>query len=69
MDKDVKIALCGRLSELTVNISSQIYKQHVIYYKVRPVLYSTLKKALYGCMKSALLFYEKLVIDMVGKGF
>ena len=51
MDKDVKMALCGRLSELMVNIVPQIYRQNVIYEKGRPVLYITLKKALYGCLR------------------
>ena len=48
MEKDMQMALHGRLLELMVNISSQIYKHHVIYEKGRLVLYVTLKKDLYG---------------------
>ena len=33
------------------------------------ILYVTLQKALYGCLKSALLFYRKLVGEIVEKGF
>ena len=32
-------------------------------------MYVTLQKALYGCLKSALLFYRKLVTEIVGQGF
>ena len=63
------MVLCERLAELLVKIVPQIYIQHVIYEKVSPVLYITLKKDIYGCLISALLFYEKLVADMRGKGF
>ena len=46
MDEDVKIALCGELAELVVNILPHICRQHVMYEKLRPVLYVTLNKAL-----------------------
>ena len=69
MYKDVKMAVHGRLAEIMVNISPQIYIHHTIYDKGRPVLYVTLNKALYGCLRSALLLYEWLVADMRGKGF
>ena len=69
MDKDMKMALRGSLAELIVNISLQIYRQNVIYEKIRTVLYITLKKALYGCLRFALIFYERLLVGMRGKGF
>ena len=47
MDEDVKMALSGRLEELVVNIAPQIYRNHRIYEKGRPVLYVNLTKALY----------------------
>ena len=53
MDKDVKMALCGILVELMVNIAPQIYTHVVIYENKRPVLYVILKEALYGCLRSA----------------
>ena len=53
MDKDVKMALCGRLVELMVNIAPQIYTHFLIYENKRPVLYVILKEALYGCLRSA----------------
>ena len=48
MDKDIKIALRGRLAGIMVNIVTQIYRQLAIYEKGRPILYATLKKALYS---------------------
>ena len=42
-DEDVKLALQGRLLELMVNISPQIYIQHVISKNIRPFLNITLK--------------------------
>ena len=69
MDEDRKMALLGRLEELMVKIAPQIYRHHVIYEKGMTVLYITLKKYLYDYLRLALLFYEKLVADMRGKGF
>ena len=63
------MALCGRLAEPMVKILPQIYRQHVIYKKVRPVLYVTLNKLLYVYLRSTLLFYKQLVTYMRGKGF
>jgi hypothetical protein len=37
--------------------------------KGKSVLYIQLEKAVYGTMKSALLFYQKLVADLVSLGF
>ena len=57
MDKEIKMELHGRLSELMVNIATQIYRQHVIHEKGGAVLYVTLNKALYGCLILVLLLY------------
>ena len=51
MDKDVKLPVCGGLVELMVIIVPQIYRHHVIYEKVRLLLYVTLKKKLYSFLK------------------
>ena len=48
MDKDVKMVLSVRLVELMVNIETQIYINHVVYEKLRPILYSILNKDLYS---------------------
>ena len=69
MDKDIRIALRGRLAELMANIELQIYIHHMIYLKVRTVPYVTLKKAPCGCLRFLLLVYEQLVENMRGKRF
>ena len=52
-----------------VNIAPQIYREKVIYNKVRSVLYFNLKKALYGYLIFALLLFERILADMRGKFF
>ena len=69
MEKDMKMALHGRLVELMVNISPQIYRHHVIYERVRPVLNGTLKKDFYNCLRLALGLYKQIELYMRGKGF
>ena len=38
MDEDAKMSLCGKLSELMVEIALQIYHHHVIYKKGSTIL-------------------------------
>jgi histone deacetylase 1/2 len=60
----------GRLAELMVLIAPQVYRKYVTTdTKGEPVLFVKLQKALYGMLKSALLFYKKLLTDLVAKGF
>jgi hypothetical protein len=46
-------------------MNPKLYQQDVILEKGKSVLYLRLQKALYGMMKSALLFYRKLVSELV----
>ncbi len=70
MDKVVHKVLQGKLTELMVKFSPQIYQKYVtLDTRGEPMLYVTLQKALYGCLCSALLFYLKLVADFEGQGF
>ena len=53
-----------------VKVAPNIYRKYVTQNtKGKPVLYVQVKKAVYGMMKSALLFYRKLVADLVSIGF
>ena len=62
--------LRGKLAELMVMTAPEIYKKYVVYdSKRRPILYLKLVKALYGCLRSALLFYLKLMGDLLEYGF
>eukprot|EP00804_Cyclotella_cryptica_P016577 CCRYP_020528-RE/>CCRYP_020528-RE protein AED:0.38 eAED:0.38 QI:0/-1/0/1/-1/1/1/0/519 len=60
----------GRLAELMVLAAPQVYRKYITTdAKGEPVLFVKLQKALYGMLKSALLFYKKLLADLVAKGF
>jgi hypothetical protein len=70
MDEEVFMCLMGRLAELMVKTSPEIYRKYIyVGSDNRPVLYVKLQKALYGCLRSALLFYQKLLKDLQDKGF
>ena len=62
--------LDGILAELMIKVAPKIYHKHVTTNpKGKPVLYVQLKKAVHGKMKSALLFYCKLVANLLAIGF
>jgi hypothetical protein len=62
--------LDGILAELMVKVAPKLYRKFVTTNsKGKPVLYVQLEKAVYGMMKSALLFYCKLVADLLSLGF
>jgi hypothetical protein len=66
----VLMRLDGILAELMVKVAPNIYRKHVTTNsKGKPVLYNQLEKAVYGMMKRALLFYCKLVADLLSIGF
>ena len=66
----VLMRLDGTLAELMVKIAPTIYRKYVTTNaKGKPILYVQLEKAVYGMMKSALLFYRKLVADLLSLGF
>ncbi len=53
-----------------VKIAPKLYRKYVtMNAKGKPILYVQLEKAVYGMMKSALLFYRKLVADLLSLGF
>ena len=58
------------LAELMVKVTPSLYRKYVTTNaKGKSVLYVKLKKAVYGMMKSALLFYPKLVVDLISLGY
>ena len=66
----VLMRLDGILAELMVKIAPTLYRKYVTTNaKGKPILYVQLEKAVYGMMKSALLFYRKLVADLLSLGF
>ena len=66
----VYMAIRGRLAELMVMAEPTVYRPFLdVDSKGRPVLYVKISVALYGLLKSALLFYRKLLSDLVSRGF
>ena len=66
----VLMRLDGILAELMVQVEPKLYRKYITTNaKGKPVLYVQLEKAVYGMMKSALLFYRKLVADLVSLGY
>ncbi len=59
----------GTLAELMAKTDPKLYRKYLSDKKGKKVLYLRLKKALYGMMKSTLLFYKKLVSELIGMGF
>eukprot|EP00957_Ditylum_brightwellii_P198690 15143924-Ditylum_brightwellii.AAC.1 len=70
MDDFVIMVLEGKLAELLVKTTPNIYRKYPgVGRDNKPVLCVQLQKALYGCLKSALLFYKRLVQDLQEFGF
>ena len=66
----VLMRLDGILAELMVKVAPKMYRKFVTTNaKGKLVLYVQLEKAVYGMIKSALLFYHKLVADLLSLGF
>jgi hypothetical protein len=62
--------LHGKLTELMVKVAPEVYRKYVfVNKKGETVLYVKLLNALYGVLKAALLFYKKLVKDLMRIGF
>jgi hypothetical protein len=62
--------LRGKLAELIVRVAPEVYKKYVfVNKKGETVLYVKLLNALCGVLKAALLFYQKLINDLIGIGF
>ena len=51
-------------------VAPEIYIQHIrVNSKNQKVIYVNLKKLLYMCLEIVMLFYQKLLSDMINKGF
>ena len=59
----------GKLSELVVNMDPEVYMKYIVMEKGKMVLYVQILKVLYGCLRSALLFCNKLLVDLESRGF
>ena len=70
LDEDITMVLKGRLAELMVQVAPNLYRKYIsMDRKGMAILYMKMQKAMYGLLRSALLFYRKLVEDLVINGF
>ena len=69
MDEEVHLCLQGQIAEMMVRTAPEVYTKYVTLQNGKPILYVRLIKALCGCLSSALLFYNKLVVDIEAYGF
>jgi hypothetical protein len=65
----VLMQMNGTLAKLIVQTDPTLYRKYLVNKKGKKVPYLRLQKALYGMMKSALLFYQKLVLELKSIGF
>ena len=69
-DELLHMCLRGKLAELLVLTAPEIYSPYIrIGTDGKPILYVKLLKTLYGCIISALLFYRRLVKDLLAMEF
>jgi hypothetical protein len=68
-DDYVIMKMNGTLAELMAKTDPKLYRKYLSDERGKKVLYLRLRKALYGMMKSALLFYRKLVSELISMGF
>jgi hypothetical protein len=65
----VVMQMNGTLAKLMAQTDPKLYRKYLVDKKGKKVLYLRLQKALHGMMKSALLFYQKLVLELKSMGF
>jgi hypothetical protein len=69
-DEPIVMVLKGRLAEMMVQVNPSLYRKYIaVDGNGTPVLYVRMEKAMYGLLKSALLFYRRLVGDLLENGF
>jgi hypothetical protein len=69
-DEDITMVLKGRLAELIVQVTSNLYRKYIsVDRKGTAILYVKMQRVMYGLLRSALLFYKKLVADLESVGF
>ena len=68
-DDYVIMKMNGTLAELMAKTDPKLYQKYLSDENGKKVLYLRPRKALYGMMKSALLFYKKLVSELISTGF
>ena len=69
MDKDACMMLERLITEPMVKVATEMYSSYMIYGGGESIIYVKLKNAVYWYLQSTLLFYRRLPLDVVKKGF
>jgi hypothetical protein len=70
MDEEIHMLLCGQLAELMVKIDPKLYRPFITKNGCgESIMFVKMQKAMYGMMCAPLLFYLKLVHELIGDGF
>lgn len=69
MDELVYVRFRGVMAEILQQIDPGKYKKYTVTEKGKPVIYAALNKALYGTLRGSLLFWKKLIGELVGRGY
>ena len=69
MDETVHMRLHGTMAQLIAKINLKLYRKYIQLKNGKPVLYVELAKALYGTLRAALLFWRKLLKQLIKWGY
>jgi hypothetical protein len=69
-DKEIHMLLRGQLAELMVKIDPKLYQPYITKNgRGESIMFVKMQKAMYGMMRASLLFYLKLVDELIADGF
>ena len=69
-DEEVHMLLRGQLAELMVKIDPKLYRPYITKNgRGESIMFVKMQKAMYGMMRASLLFYLKLVDELIEDGF
>jgi hypothetical protein len=69
-DEEIHMLLRGQLAELMVKIDPKLYRPYITKNgRGESIMFVKMQKAMYGMMRASLLFYLKLVDELIEDGF
>ena len=69
-DEEIHMLLRGQLAELMVKIDPKLYRPYITKNgRGESIMFVRMQKAMYGMMRASLLFYLKLVDELIEDGF
>ena len=68
MEKAI-MKICGKIVEIIIDIAPELYAEYAVEENGELIIYVELLKALYGLLLVAVLFYWKLLSDLLKNSF